>query len=289
VIAVSDSPVACIVVPNSGGGDVTAGIKELLNRNRDTIAPHQDGELRFIETSVDLAFRGLQRQQCGYVAGSAGDLKAIMDALRKEPQLQYSFAPVWWNDKAIAEAAFDVKDKTVQEIKKQEQQTQEQKDREAVDAARLAKREQDKTEIERSLREKNGVMARGLMNVISDFVRGLAEKRHKDTDHTFPEFSSWLNSRFDDGWETYNVNFEIADFGSLTWENRSLPAVVVKAVIQQKNRVLGKYDDRCFFFGLIDDEEFQMQRDQFGVPCSDASLVDSWKIGKDFHSSWNAE
>ena len=76
------------------------------------------------------------------------------------------------------------------------------------------------------------------MNEIRDFVSDLAEKRRKDTDHIFPNFSNWLNSRFDEGWETYGVNFEVADFGTLIWQKRSLDGVIVKAIIQQKNRVL---------------------------------------------------
>ena len=134
VIAVNDSPVACIVTSRSS--DVTAGLKELMNRNRDIIAPRQTTDLQFIETSTDLSFLGLQRTQCGYVAGSAADLKSIMTALRREPQLRYSFAPVWWDSKDVDQAAFDVASKTKEEIKKKQLMIRAQADQTALDIER---------------------------------------------------------------------------------------------------------------------------------------------------------
>jgi hypothetical protein len=286
-IAVNDSPVACIIT--SGSSDVTAGLKELMNRNRDIVAPRQASDLQFIERSVDLSFLDLQRSQCGYVAGSAADLKSIRIALRREPQLRYSFAPAWWNSNDVNQAAFDVDSKTREEIKKKELLLQAQKDQHALDDERAKNHQAVKTEIENTLRAKNGVRARGLMNQIRDFVSDLAEKRRTDTDRVYPDFSHLLNLQFDEGWETYGLNFEVADYGTLTWQKRDLNGIIVKAIIQQKNRVLGRYDNQCFMFGLVDDVEFQMERDQFGVPCSNTSFVNSWKIGKDFHSGWNAD
>jgi peptidoglycan hydrolase-like protein with peptidoglycan-binding domain len=287
VITVTDFPVACVVV--SGSNDIIIGLKELLNRNRDIIAPRLSSDWQFIETSTDLAFLGLQRQQCGYVAASASELSQIMSALRREPQLKYLFAPAWWESKDVAQAAFDVKDKTNQEEKKKEQIEQAKRDEEALNNERARKRETEKTEIEKRLRAQNGVRARGLMNEIGDFVRDLAEKRRTDADNTLPVYSKWLNSRFDEGWETFNVKSDVLDFGMAIWQSRTLDAILVKTVVQQKNRVLGRYEDMCFVFGLVDDVEFQMHREPFGVPCDNTHVLNSWRLGKDFHSGWNAE
>ena len=287
VITVTDSPVVCVVI--SGSADVTTGLKELLNRNRDIIAPRLSSDWQFSETSTDLAFYGLQRQQCGYVAASASELIRIMSALRREPQMKYSFAPVWWESKDVAQAAFDVKDKTNQEEKKKEQIEQAKRDEEALNNERARKKETEKTEIEKRLRAQNGVRARGLMNEIGDSVRDLAEKRRTDTNKAFPNYSKWLNYRFDEGWETFNVKSDVLDFGTVKWQNRTLDAVLVKTIVQQKNRVLGKYEDTCFVFGLVDDVEFQMNREQFGEPCDNTRFVNSWMLGKDFHSGWNVE
>jgi len=287
VIAVGDIPIAC-VVPGIGNKDVI-GLNELLSRNEDVVAPRLTSAWKFIETSPDLAFLGLQRKQCGYVAGDAGALKTIMTALRREPQLSYAFAPVWWEQKELAQAAFDVSDKATQELKKKEQLDQARKDQEALENERTRKKQIEKTEIENKLRVQNGVRARGLMNEIGDFVTELADKRRKDKDHVFPNYSNWLDQRFEEGWETFNVSSEVLDFGELKWQNRTLDGIIIKTNVQQKNRVLGKYETRCFAFGLIDDTEFKMKRDQFAVPCGDVAFMSSWKIGKEFHSGWNVD
>jgi tetratricopeptide (TPR) repeat protein len=287
LIAVGEIPIAC-VVPGAGNKDVV-GLNELLNRNEDVIAPRLTSTWQIIETSSDLAFRGLQRRQCGYVASDAGTLKTIMTALRREPQLTYAFAPVWWEQKDLDQAAFDVRDKAVQEQKKKEQADQERKDQEALENERARNKQMEKTEIERKMRAQNGVRARGLMNEIGEFVSELAEKRRMDKDRMLPNYSNWLDERFEEGWETFNVTSEVQDFGELKWQNRILDGIIVKTNVQQKNRVLGKYETRCFTFGLIDDVEFQMKRDRFAVPCNDVAFINSWKIGKDFHSGWNAE
>jgi hypothetical protein len=88
-----------------------------------------------------------------------------------------------------------------------------------------------KSEIERKLREANGTKARGLMNHIHDLVSGMAEKRPVDNGDLFPTYSKWLDRRFADQWETFNVSSDVADFGVVQWENRPLDAVVVKTIV----------------------------------------------------------
>jgi hypothetical protein len=91
-------------------------------------------------------------------------------------------------------------------------------------------------------------------------------------------------------WETFNVTSDVADFGSVQWNGRPLDAIIVKSVIQQKNRVLGKYEDNCFMFGLVEDVEFAMQREPFSVACESGNKVmTTWKVGKKFQSQWNAD
>jgi hypothetical protein len=61
------------------------------------------------------------------------------------------------------------------------------------------------------------------------------------------------------------VSSDIADFGTVQWSGRSVDAIIVRSVIQQKNRILGKYEDRCYLFGLVDDREFTIRRDPIAV------------------------
>jgi len=216
-----------------------------------------------------------------------------MVALRRDhdrDQVKYTFSPVWFTKEDVARATFDTRDARQQAIRKAAIESQQKQAQAAIDAARLKAQQGTKSAIEQGLHEKNGVRARGLMNGIGDFVRGLADKRLDDVDHRFSTYSSWLVKRFSDQWETFNVTSDIADFGTVQWKGRSLDAIIVKSTIQQKNRILGKYDDACFMFGLVDDVEFMMQRELFSVDCgSGGAFLTKWKLGQNFQSQWNAE
>ena len=83
VISVTETPVACVVPPSKA--EWSDGLKELLKRNADVIAPTITSDWQYVDTSsTDLAFLGLQRHQCGYVLGADSDLGEIMLALRRE-------------------------------------------------------------------------------------------------------------------------------------------------------------------------------------------------------------
>ena len=210
-----------------------------------------------------------------------------MLALRRD-NVRYAFSPVWWDDKDVDQATFDVSDAREQEIRKKVGKDRALQDQRALDEERKRKNEIQKTEIERHLREANGGRARALMSNIHAYVNDLAEKRSSDN-HLFPNYLNWLNGRFADQWDTYNVISDVADFGTVQWDHRPLDAIVVKTVVQQKNRILGKYEDTCFMFGLVDDAEFQMERDSFAARCNDAGTVDKWEVGESFKSQWNAK
>jgi hypothetical protein len=287
VISVTETPVACVVPPPKA--EWSDGLKELLKRNADVIAPTITSDWQYVDTpNKDLAFLGLQRNQCGYLLGAEGDLEAIVQALRRD-KIKYAVAPVWWGDKEVAQAAFDAHDAVQQELLKQQDLERKRKQDEALQAERDKNKQSQKSEIERKLREANGTKARGLMNYIHDLVSGTAEKRPVENADLFPSYSNWLDRRFADQWETFNVSSDVADFGAVQWEHRPLDAVIVKTNVHQKNRILGRYEDKCYLFGFVADEEFSMLRDSFAVDCSDAAYTNKWKVGERFQSGWNAD
>ena len=285
VIAVSDSPATCVVNPTPA--EQAEGVKELLRRNQDLIAPKLTSGWQFVQGTTDLAFRGLQRQQCGYVAADAAVLRELMDALRRD-KIQYRFAPVWFEVADVKQATFDTNDARNQEIQKKAEKDRAEKGQRDLEEKRRKDQQSQKSEIERVLRQKNSDRAQGLKNVIQDFVRGLAENRIVDANNFFRHYSKWVKVRSDDQWETFNVSSEVADFGTVQWNGRPVDAIIVRSVIQQKNRILGKYEDRCFMLGYVDDREFTMQRDPFDVDCSNGSAVNLWKLDEKFQSQWNA-
>lgn len=286
VLAVNDSSAACVITMRSA--EQLDGLKELLKRNRDLIAPNLTAEWQFVETTADLAFRGLQRKQCGYAVGNADVLHSLMQALQRE-KFAYRFSPVWFETSDVAQASFDVRDATEQDIRKKEADKQAQKEREALEELRNRNKENSKAELERQLRLKYGNRVRGLTNETHKFIKALAEQREQDKSRFFATYSDWLDRRFVDQWETFDVRSDAADFGTVQWNGRTVDAIIIKSVVQQKNRMLGKYDSRCFMFGFIDDVEFRMQRDSIVVDCDGGGrTLTNWKIGKHFQSQWNA-
>jgi hypothetical protein len=164
-----------------------------------------------------------------------------------------------------------------------------QKEREALQDERNRQKQNQKNEIERRFRDENGTKARGLMNYVQEIVNGMAFNRPVRNAGIFPLYGDWLRGRFVDRWETFNVSSDVADFGAMQWHGRPLDAVVVKTVVQQKNRILGKYEDRCYLFGFVNDDEFDMLRDSFSIDCNDAAELTEWKVGERFQSRWNAD
>lgn len=76
VISVSEMPVACVVPPPKS--DRSDGLKELLKRNADVIAPGITAEWQYLDKStVELAFFSLQRHQCGYLLGDDSTLREL--------------------------------------------------------------------------------------------------------------------------------------------------------------------------------------------------------------------
>ena len=286
-ISVTETPVACVIPPSKA--DWSDGLKELLRKDADVIAPTLTAGWQYVDTSsTDLAFRGLQRHQCGYVLADEGGLKTIMLALRNE-RIKYAFAPVWWDAKEVEQATFDAHDVVQQEILTKEDLARKQRDEQALQVQRDKDNENRKTEIERKFRAANGAKARGLMNYIQDLVSGMAQKRSVKDANLFPGYSRWLEQRFADQWEIFNVSSDVADFGQVQWQGRPLDAVVVKTIVHEKNRIIGKYEDRCYLFGFVNDDEFNMFRDAFALDCSDTTELSKWKVGERFQSRWNAD
>ena len=175
IVSVTETPVVCVVPPSKAEWKWSDGLKELLKRNADVIAPTITSDWQYVDTpNTDLAFLGLQRHQCGYLLGAESVLREIMLPLRRD-KIKYAFASVWWDDKEVAQAAFDAHDAVQQELLKQQDLEHKRKQDEALQEERDKNKQSQKSEIERNLREANGTKARGLMNYIHDLVSAMAE------------------------------------------------------------------------------------------------------------------
>ena len=182
------------------------------------------------------------------------------------------------------------------------------RERAELEAQRKRDQQQQKTHREEELRQKNGVRARSLRDEIDGLVKQLADEARPGQlgsspasagvnsgsgppkQEEFPTVFKWLKARNEDHWETFDISSEIADYGNVQWHGRTMDGIIVRTVIQQKNRILGEYDKACFMLGLIDDQEFSMEREIFNERCEDSGPgIERWKIGNSFASQWNAD
>jgi hypothetical protein len=168
-----------------------------------------------------LLFLGCSAISAVLCLGDDKDVRTIMLALRRE-KMKYSFAPLLWDEKEVDQATFDTRDAVQREIMKQKNIDRKRTDEAALQAQRDRDKQNQKTEIERKLRDANGTKARGLMNYAHDLVSRMAEERPVENADFFPGYSNWLNQRFSDKWETFNVGSDVADFGSVRRGN-SMP------------------------------------------------------------------
>jgi hypothetical protein len=287
VIIVTDagSP-ACAI---AGDHVMEVGLPELLQRHKELISRRLRFDWNIVTMTVDNAFVALTRQQCGYAAGDANTLRTLMLALLRDGK-KYEFAPVWFSTDDVTTAGTN-------EIKRRDALEKKKTDQDNIDEALRRQQGAQKQVIEDRLRKENGPRARALRDQIDGVVKAdafkpLTDKPRKPTktQGAFPTFASWLNQRFDDQWETTDVVSEIADYGKVQWNGRTLDGIIVQTTVTQKNRIKGAYDTSCFIFGMVDDDEFSMSRDMFGVPCgSGGPALDDWKSRREFRSLWNAE
>lgn len=276
VILIDESGGMCIVAGASG----TSALKPLLIRDQGLTAPSVTNGWRFSEVDADAAFRGIQRKECGLIAAGADDLRGLIEALQRE-RVRYKMTPVWFEDADLvpglstAKALIEIQNARLDRYRK----------------LTHIKKNRIKTE---ELRQKNGPIASGLLTGIHTYVKDIAEhieelmqQRKMNEKRWFRTYADWIVSQFSESWNTTGVASSIVDFGSVEWRGRSLNAVIVETKIDQENRVRGEKRTACFYFALVDDPEFRMQRQPLSVRCeSSAKSVSDWRLENRFITQW---
>ena len=253
------------------------GLAELLQRDKELISRRLRFDWNIVNMTAENAFVALTRQQCGYAAGDANTLRTLMLALRRDGK-RYEFAPIWFGTDDVTTAGTN-------EIKRRDTLEKAKTDQNNINDSGTPTTGAQKQAIEDKLRRENGPRARALRDKVDGVVKAdafkpLTDKPRKatETQGPFPTFATWLNRRFDDQWETTDVVSEIADYGKVQWNGRTLDGIIVQTMVTQKNRIKGAYEKSCFVFGMVDDDEFSMSRDMFSVQCdSSRSTLEDWK------------
>jgi hypothetical protein len=182
------SPRRCVIPPTKE--EQLDGLKALLTRDGDLIAPSLTSNWRFVETSIDPALRGLQKRQCGYAAGESSALRTLVQALSRD-QLAYSFSPVWFEIQDLAQASFDTRDARNRQIEIEQEKKRQKEAEKELEKKRNDDKKVANGEIERQLRQTSVVRVRGLASGISEFVKNLAEKRAIDKKGWFSNYSEY--------------------------------------------------------------------------------------------------
>jgi tetratricopeptide (TPR) repeat protein len=287
ILAVTDAAVpACIVAEDR---IMERGLKDLLQKKKDLISLHLRPDWPVVEATLDSAFISLAKEKCGYAVASAEGLRTLVRALRRDGR-KYEFAPLWLSTEEVTAAGTEA-------IRTEHEKTERQIADEQINEALRRQRQAQIAAATETLRNQNGVRARGLRDRIQKMVKDAADKplsiaarKATETQREFPSFSAWLNRRFDAQWETVSVTPEIVDYGTVQWNGRTLEGIVIRAQIEQKNAIRGVRQTDCFTFGLVNDDEFSVERDLFDVACADdREVITEWKAGRQFKSLWNAE
>jgi hypothetical protein len=153
--------------------------------------------------------------------------------------------------------------------------------------------EAEKRQRQEVLRRDNGVLARGLQEMITEEVKKFAAAPNESEDKTYvrqrwPMLANWYRDKIRGAWEFENVASDLRDYGSVKWKNRVLEAGFVEVTFRLKHRELGEHQQKCFLVGYVADREFAVPRDPISVPCEDATAASRYKVAHEFSSKWIA-
>jgi hypothetical protein len=235
--------------------------------------------------SAEDAFVAAQKTQCGAVYASASDLKTISGGLARA-KIPFSFSSLW-----ITPAELDAKDAELAEKKRlQEQQSLERKQKFEDEGRLREQRDKDlaagQSTQQSELRTKYDGSARAAVaDIVADVVNWEQSQRGP-IGAEYPEFAAWLAAMRADHWEIMTTDREVQDYGTSDFKGRALTTAFARITIRLRNPILGEYQDACFVFGRIADQEFHMEREPIFAHCDDVDAVKLWQTGHEFQSQW---
>ena len=289
VVNNNSSSVGCLTIDGSEDAHSI-----LISQAEDRINLYRDTRVSVFEfMSIDQAFSQWQRGRCGVVYANADDLSRFIESLENN-QDDFDLSPDWYSAKKVDKIQNTIKtrdDETKRaiETRRRELELQKKLEEEARDKAVS---EADKKQIE--LREIYGPRVKGLKEAFeSEMNLALDQLLGKNT---LAEPSGYLGKfrALDDviafhkrrDWEETERQMIVVDYGVAEWSDREVEANIIRAMVNVKNRTLGKYKEICFDLGYIWDQEFEMIRDPVAVSCTDGN-IENWKNKQAFTSRWN--
>ncbi len=236
---------------------------------------------------MEAAFAAAQRGQCAGIYADAATLKTFTSALARIGA-DYAMTSVWVD---AAEVDAEMARLATIEAEQIERAAREAQQREAEAAILAAQTADQRTALEikqAELRAQYQDRADAGQKDIADMVRAMVGSGNGGQLRAwFPATHDALARLANDRWVITDHTTGLADYGTASWQNRSVDAVLVEVNMQRENALAGVYGEDCFVLGWLVDTEFRVQRDPFEARCSDVTALETWQSGRAFESVWN--
>ena len=282
--------------------------KKLFKDNSDLLSAlgYPASEFTVITPSAEVAFKNLQREQCGLIYGSSLTLGRIFLAA-DSADLSMNFLPIW-----ISNATIEAEQKSFEE-KKTSQLQEAASARRAIaeqnlldEQARLSAADTAAAK-QKVLRELNGLRFMVLKDSIQDALFAAAKFGFENSAEEMGYVKKYLSQPFVDQttryspydsiivdmqklaaerWEITEMRINQVDFGEATFNGRIVDAIEVEFVVASKNRLVGKYAEYCRKVLVLKDEDFEMWRNFNVMNCEDSTKTSNWKSENGFTSKW---
>ena len=250
-----------------------------------------------LSVSVTEAFKQAQRGNCGFIYGSAATLKKLLQA-SATAGLSANVLPVWATPGSIEQRAQQLSSENQESQQAEGQRRAELQSRQVeAEAARKAEAEQLENK-QKQYRKQYGAKVASLVSKIdqqladvrSEIDASIASARGLDTAVSNASFwspyPSWYSGQRKKGWMFESTIPTPKDYGSATWKNRQVEAVIADIKMLMKNPDLGEYAVTCWTAGYINDTEFKRLREPFVAKCDDKKAFDAWRGQHAFETKW---
>ena len=202
----------CVVVQ-----DKIEAHKQLILRNMEKLTFDMRVAPTLTTKSADDAFVAIQKMQCGAIYGSAPDLKAISEGLKRD-KIPFGFSSLWITPVQL-EAKYA---ELVQKQKRDEQETfkrkQEQEDANRLQEQRDKDREERQSEQQSKLRAQYGGLAKSAVADIVGDVTKLVQSDVGPAQIEFSQFAAWLATARSDHWEIMTTDTDILRLWSIKFQ-----------------------------------------------------------------------
>ena len=237
------------------------------------------------KSTLDEAYKALQRNECQAIYASGLELKILTGALTKDGT-QYSISVVWNTGDEIHRADKLVQAKGDEEAK---QNLIAKTQHEAEGALRMTMNADAKARQE-ALQSQFGSAATAYSAAIAkdirDYTNNSADWQQSSAYAQFPKFVTEYQNMVRNHWELQSFNSQVADYGHAEWKGRTMEAGFALINLRLRNRILGEYRTLCVVVGRMSDTEFGMMRSPTEFACDETAELLSLNKARSFESQW---